>query len=214
MALSPEPGIRADRAAIARALHSAAAGDAGAEAALTGLVYGDLRRLAATLLRCERPGHTLQPTALVHEAWLRLADDSALHGVDIGEARRRFLGHAVRAMRRILVEHARRRAADKRGGARERVGLADCEGQGLAFDGMPRLGAVDASDLLDLDEALVSLSSHSPRVARVAELRIYGGLTTAEAAEAVSVSLATAKADWALAQALLTQWVRQGRGAR
>lgn len=161
---------------------------------LGALVYGDLRRLAAGLLRRERPGHTLQPTALVHEAWLRLADSSNLTIEEMQQARCRFLGHAVVAMRRILIDHARARAAAQRSPDPALVPAID----------LPLPTGPDAADLLDLDAALVDLASRRPRIARVAELRIYGGLSIADAAQLLGVSLTTAKGDWALAQALLS----------
>ncbi|MEM7205385.1 MAG: ECF-type sigma factor [Planctomycetota bacterium] len=163
------------------------------------LVYSDLRAVASQLLDRERAGHTLQPTALVHEAWMRLIDQQCLSNVDSDEARRRFIGLAAHAMRQVLVDHARRRNRDKRGGGMLPVTLSTA---------IPIAATTDCATILDLEAALVALQQRSERLARVAELRIFGGLSTQEAANVVGVSLATAKADWALAQALLTKSMR------
>jgi RNA polymerase sigma factor (TIGR02999 family) len=189
------------RAAVTEELERACRGDAGNGALLAGLVYDDLRRAAASLLRRERSAHTLQPTALVHEAWLRLVDETMFAGADAAAARRTFLSHAVQAMRRILIEHARARLRVKRGGNEKLTSLPAV--LAIAIDSAP--------EMLDLDAGLARLAERRPRVAKIAELRIYGGLSTAEAADVVGVSLATAKSEWALAQALLTQHVRGGK---
>lgn len=187
-----------DRSAVTRMLHRACDGDDIAHNDLSSLVYQDMRRMAARLLRRERRDHTLQATALVHEAWLRLVDETAFQGQQAAAARQQFLRHAVQAMRRILIEHARGRLRDKHGGGRPRVPLA--ESQVFQFE--------DPTELLDLDAALAELAERKPRLAQIAELRIYGGLSVAEASDVVGVSLSTAKAEWALAKALLTQRVR------
>ncbi|MFK7738832.1 MAG: ECF-type sigma factor [Planctomycetota bacterium] len=172
----------------------------GNEGALLGdLVYQDLRQLAANLLRRERSDHTLQPTALVHEAWIRLIDETAFVGQDVEAARAKFLSYAVQAMRRILIEHARRHKADKRGAGRAKESLTE----GMS----PYSG--DPAEQLDLDLALRELAERKPRAARIAELRIYGGVSVAEAAKVVDIPLGTAKQDWALALALLTQKMRE-----
>lgn len=152
-------------------------------AELFAAVYGELRRLARALLRRERPGHTLQPTELVHDAFLRLVDASAVRDVD----RTRFFGVAARAMRQVLVDHARRRRAGKRGGAWLRVTLDE----GL---GAP---AADLDELLALDEALEALAARDARAARVVELRVFAGLTVEEIAAALDVSKRTVDGDWA-----------------
>ncbi len=170
--------------------------------ALAGLVYDDLRAAATTLLRRERDALTLQPTALVHEAWLRLVNETTLRGGDLSAARRTFLTHAVQAMRRILIEHARARMRSKRGGNQRPEELPAA--LAAAID--------DAPEMLDLDEGLERLAQRRPRVARIAELRIFGGLSTAETAEVVGAPLSTVKVEWALAQALLSQHVRSGSG--
>lgn len=166
---------------------------------LSQLVYADLRRLANALLRHERRGHTLQATALVHEAWLRLVDSTMFRDGAMDDARRQFLGLAATAMRRILVEHARARLASKRGGRHAREELLD-----VADPGAP-----DAAEVLDLDQAVQSLASRRPRAGRIAELRIYGGMSVAEAAAVTGVSTTVAKGEWAIAQALLSRWLRE-----
>lgn len=198
---APDPAVA--RAAATHEIGRVCRGDAGGNASLAGLVYDHLRHAAASLLRSERVGHTLQPTALVHEAWLRLVDETAFVGDDAATARRTFLGHAVQAMRRILIEHARARLRTKRGGKQSPSELPAA--LAIALDQAP--------EMLDLDDGLHALAKLRPRVAQVAELRLFGGLSTAEAADVVGVSLATAKTEWALAQALLTQHVRGRSGS-
>lgn len=190
----PEPP---SREAVTRVLDRLCRGEAVGDD-LSQLVYEDLRRVASALLRRERKGHTLQATALVHEAWLRLVDATALHGDGVKEARQKFLGLAAVSMRRILVEHARARLRDKRGGGISREQLTDVAAAGDA----------DPAELLDLDEGIKALAARRPRAGRIAELRIYGGLSTAEAGEAAGVSLTVAKTEWAVAQALLGRWLR------
>lgn len=153
------------------------------------VVYNELRRLAAGYLRRERPGHTLQPTALVHEAYVRLLDQRQIDFTN----RAQFVGLAAVMMRRILVNHARDRIAAKRGGGAEHVSLT------LAGEG---IGAPEV-DLLDLNEALTDLSESDPRKGQIVELKFFGGLTTAEIAELLGVSVATVERDWKFARAWL-----------
>lgn len=153
------------------------------------IVYGELRRLAASYLRRERPGHTLQPTALVHEAYVRLMNQRQIDWSN----RAQFVGLAAVMMRRILVNHARDRIADKRGGGAEHVPLT------LAGEG---IGAPEVN-LLDLHEALNDLSETDPRKAKIVELKFFGGLTTDEIAETLGVSTATVERDWKFARAWL-----------
>jgi len=160
------------------------------------VVYDELRRLAARYLRGQRGGHTLQPTALVHEAYLRMAKGGALPLDD----RTHFFALAARAMRQVLVDHARRRAAVKRGGDPERVTLDDTLEIGRGGEEKRRL------DLLALNEALERLS---PRQCRVVELRYFAGLTIAEAAESLGVGTRTVEDDWALARAWLQRRLRR-----
>jgi RNA polymerase sigma factor (TIGR02999 family) len=172
---------------ITRLLHAWNAGDAEAREELMPVVYDALRRRAAAYLRRERPGHTLRPTELVHEVYLKLcAQNSGFQN------REQFFGVASRLMRRILVDHARARAAAKRGSG-VRVTLVDLP------SGKPEL----APDILALDMALDELATLEERQVRLVELRFFGGLTLEEAAEALSISPATAYRDWALAKAWL-----------
>lgn len=171
------------------------AGDPEAERRLVPLVYAELRRRAGAYLRRERPGHTLQPTALVHEAWLRLA------GQDVDwRNRSQFFGMASSLMRRILVDHARRRGAARRGGGAPRVALE--EAMGTTADG-------DRVDMVRLDEALTELAELDPRQGRIVELRFFGGLTTEETAGLLGVSPATIKRDWTVARAWLFDRLRE-----
>ena len=153
------------------------------------LIYSELRRLAASYLRRERPGHTLQPTALVHEAYVRMLDQRQVDWSN----RAQFMGIAAVMMRRILVNHARDRAAEKRGGGAEHVPLT------LAGEG---IGAVELN-VLELHEALTRLSESDPRKGRIVELKFFGGLTTDEIADALRVSTATVERDWKFARAWL-----------
>jgi RNA polymerase sigma-70 factor (ECF subfamily) len=159
-------------------------------------VYGELRRLAAAYLRGERPGHTLQPTALVHEAYVRLINQRQIDWTN----RAQFIGIAAVMMRRILVNHARDRIAGKRGGGAEHVPLT------LAGDG---IGAPEV-DLLDLHDALTDLSESDPRKGQIVELKFFGGLTTEEIAETLDVSVATVERDWKFARAWLYRAVSGG----
>ncbi len=166
------------------------AGDEDASVELLPRVYDELRRLANSYLRRERPGHTLQPTELVNEAFLRLIDND-LEALD----RAHFFALAARAMRRVLVDHARRLQANKRFAPEDRVTL------------LTRiLSAKDESvDLLDIHHALERYIEIAPRPAELVELRYFGGLTNPEAAEVLGVSLGTIERDWRLARV----WLRR-----
>lgn len=164
---------------------------------LFSIVYDELRRLAAAALRHERPDHTLQPTALVHEAYLRLADEPHARW----ENRSHFLAVAARAMRRILVDHARGRNAAKRGGGANHVPVDDV--QPAADDGGLAL------DLVMLDAALARLAALDLRQARIVELRFFGGLSVEETAEVVEASTRTVKRDWQVARAWLKREMAQ-----
>jgi RNA polymerase sigma factor (TIGR02999 family) len=158
---------------------------------LFAIVYDELRSLAENQLRRERPGHTLQPTALVHEALLRLVD------IPVGdlEGRAHFFGIAARAMRQVLVDYARRRQAVKRGGELNRVTLdTDLAGDDPA-----------ATDVLDLHEALTRLTAMDEALGRLVELRFFAGLTLDEAADAMGVSRRKAAKDWSVARL----WLRR-----
>jgi RNA polymerase sigma factor (TIGR02999 family) len=156
------------------------------------LVYSELRKLAARSLRGERAGHTLQPTALVHEAYQKLIDQRSVEW----QNRAHFYGVAAGLMRRILVDHARRRNARRRGGGAEKV--PDVE------DAAGAVGPRDV-DLVALDHALLELASFDPQQARIVELRYFGGLSLEETAEAAGISRATVHREWTLARA----WLRQ-----
>lgn len=159
--------------------------------ALLPLVYGELRRQAASFLRRERPGHTLQTTALINEAYLKLIDQRDVNW----QNRAHFFGIAAQAMRRILVDYARTRHREKRGGADENLPL---EVAVLAVSGEER-----GVDLVELDEALERLAKMDARQAQIVELRYFGGLSVEETAEALRVSPATVKNDWRIAKAWL-----------
>ncbi len=171
-------------------------GDQGAADLLVQAVYADLRKKAAAMLRRERPGHTLQPTALVHEAYLRLVDQKRV----VWQNRAHFLGVAAEMMRRILVDHARDRKAQKRGGSHTRVTLDEA----LASSG-PR-----ALDLIALDDALSELATLDLQQSRVVELRAFGGLSVEETAEVMEISPATVKRYWSFSRAWLARRMAGG----
>jgi len=181
-----------ERDDLTRLLEESAAGDETAAARLFPIVYDELRRLAGAALRRERPSHTLQPTALVHEAFLRLVDVKSSRLQDRGH----FIAIAARAMRRVLVDHARSRAAVKRGKAEARLSIDDVD-----------VAAVDATDmdLVALDQALERLAAIDERQARIVELRFFGGLTVEETAVVIGASDRTVKRDWQMARA----WLRR-----
>jgi RNA polymerase sigma factor (TIGR02999 family) len=166
-------------------------GDPRALDKLMPLVYDELHRLAARYMRRERPDHTLQPTALIHEAYLRLADQRNLQW----QNRAQFFAIAAQLMRRIVMKHAHRRHAAKRGGAARKLSIDE------AID----LSRERAADLIALDDALTSLATIDPQEGRIVELRFFGGLTVEETAEVLGVSSATVKREWRTAKA----WLRK-----
>lgn len=178
-------------------LHAWTAGDLGARNRLMSVVYRDLHKRAAAYLRRERVGHTLQPTALVHEAYLRLVDQRRV----VWQNRGQFFGVAAQLMRRILVDRARARKMAKRSGQWARVTVDD------AARAIPPVNV----DVLDLDAALARLATFDPRKCQLAELRFFGGLSLAEAGEALGISLATAERDWQAARAWLSKELRPER---
>jgi RNA polymerase sigma factor (TIGR02999 family) len=172
---------------VTRVLTEIARGDAHAAAELLPLVYDELRRLAAARLAAEPSGHTLQPTALVHEAYLRLVGSP---DGDSWDNRGHFFAAAAEAMRRLLVESARRKERYKHGGGRQRVGLEAAE----------PLVRAPSEDLVALDEALTRLTAHDPVKAEVVKLRYFAGLTMPEIARSVGLSLATVERYWTYAR--------------
>jgi len=181
---------------ITRLLTELKGGNREAQAELIPLVYQELRRVARNYMRGEKAGHTLQPTALVNEAYLRLVDGPPIDW----QNRAHFFAVAAQLMRRVLVDHARARAALKRGGNECRVSLQE---------GQERAQEKDA-DLLALDEALSRLAERDPRQARIVEMRFFGGLSEEEAAAVLGVSARTVKRDWSVARAWLFKQIRKG----
>jgi RNA polymerase sigma factor (TIGR02999 family) len=167
----------------------ASAGDPRASEELLPLVYGELHRLALSFMQDERRQHTLQPTALIHEAWMRLIGDPSPQWND----RAHFVALAARAMRQVLVDHARRRDADKRGGGAVREPL----------DAALELFEERSTNLLDLDSVLEKLRGLDPQLARIVELRFFGGASNEEIASALGTSTRTVERGWKLAQAWL-----------
>lgn len=164
-------------------------GDQSALEELMPLVYQELHRLAERSMRRERPGHTLQPTALIHEAYLQLVDQTRIQWKN----RAQFFGVSAQLMRRITLLHARSRGAAKRGGGFHRI----------TFDEDLPVSAHQAAELVDIDEALTSLAALDPRLAKVVELRFFGGLTVEETAQTLEVSPTTVKREWRTARAWL-----------
>src|SRR5438270_8439607 len=187
---------------VTRILSAIEAGDPQAAEQLLPLVYDDLRRLAARRLAGEGPGHTLQPTALVHEAYLKLV------GADPQQpwnGRGHFFAAAAEAMRRILIDRARHKQTRKAGGGRRRLDLDDAE---------PALEEGDGDRLLALDEALRQLEAEDPRKAELVKLRFFAGLTAEQAAAALGVSTSTAEKDWTYARSWLRVAIDRRSGPR
>jgi RNA polymerase sigma factor (TIGR02999 family) len=178
-----------ERDEATRLLRNLAAGDPGAADLLFPLIYEDLKRLAQAYLRREKAGHTLQPTALVHEAYVRLVNSDGLKATD----RAHFFRIAARAMRNLLVDHARRKQAQKRGS----------DPILRTQSALDRVGVWDEARLLELHEALEVLAQQDPRKAQLVEMRFFGGLSIPEVAAALDIGHATAERDWAFAKAFL-----------
>lgn len=181
--------VRASAADLAAALSEVAAGRDTSLQNLMSLVYEELRSLAAAHLRAERPDHTLQPTALVHELYLRLLKQRERHWLNDGE----FFQVAAQMMRRVLIDHARGHGRAKRG----------CQWQRISLDATTLFCSDRASELLALDESLSRLMMEYPRAAHVVELRFYGGLSVEEAANVLNTSPKTVKRDWSFARSWL-----------
>ncbi len=182
----------ADLTLLLDALHR---GEPDAAGALLAQVYAELRQLARAKMAREQPGHTLQPTALVHEAWLRLGDQTF-------ENRTHFFSAAAEAMRRILIDRARRKLAARHGGGAEHVGVDEIE-----------IAAPTQKDdeLLAVHEALDKLAAHDPRKAELVKLRYFAGLSIDEAADVLGISAPTAKRDWTYARAWLFREINTQR---
>ena len=187
----PEPDAGND---VTRILNAIRAGDARAGDDLMSAVYAELRRIAGAKMAREQPGHTLQPTALVHEAWMRLGEQTF-------ENRAHFFSAAAEAMRRILVDRARRNARGKHGGGAEHVDLAGLEIAAPLADG---------EELLAVNDALDRLAEHDPRMAELVKLRYFAGLSFEETAEVLGISVRTAKRDWSYARAWLHREISNG----
>jgi RNA polymerase sigma factor (TIGR02999 family) len=182
---------------VTRILSAIEQGDPHAAEQLLPLVYDELRKLAAAKLAQEKPGQTLQATALVHEAYLRLVDVGQVRHWD---SRGHFFAAAAEAMRRILVDNARRRRARRRGGTARRHSL----------EGLEAAAPVSDDELLAVDEALERLHKLAPARAELVKLRYFGGLTILEAAQALGISLSTANRYWAYARAWLHEELAEG----
>jgi RNA polymerase sigma factor (TIGR02999 family) len=200
MPIPTPPGGVAPR--ITELLKAWGAGDRHASEQLAPLIYEELRRQARHALRHEGEGHTLQPTALVHEAWLRLDGQQRAHW----QSRTQFFAVAAQMMRRVLVDHARGRQALKRGGDQVQVTLGGVDSE-LAASAVSTNAAegMQAVDLLALDEALARLATIDPTKARLVELRYFAGLSIPEAAVALGISAATVGREWAVAR----MWLRR-----
>jgi RNA polymerase sigma factor (TIGR02999 family) len=198
VAMTVDASEKSSSATVTRLLNQVCEGDAQASAELLPLVYEQLRALAARKMREERPDLTLQATALVHEAYVRLVDQTHIRQWD---GRWHFFAAAAEAMRRILVENARRKGRMKRGGDKGRVDLAGLE---LTVNDPP-------DDLLALDEALEELSQKHPQEAQLVKLRYFAGMTVDEAAQALGISPRTAARSWIYARAWLYTRITDGQ---
>ena len=167
----------------------------GAQDRLFEMVYGEMRRMASSFFRNERSDHTLTPTAVVHEAWMRLSGDASCAKED----RRYFFACAAQAIRRVLVDHARKHNSLKRGGGRIR----------LPFDGIDLAKSADSREILALDEIVSRLEDEDPELGEVVRLRFYAGLTREQAAEVMGLSLRTYRRRWDIARGWLLQALRE-----
>ncbi|QEF97464.1 ECF sigma factor [Stieleria maiorica] len=186
---------------VTRILNEIQQGNRASANELLPLVYAELRRLAGNRMRQEAAGQTLQPTALVHEAFLRLVGDAAVEW----DGRSHFFAAAAEAMRRILIENARRRKSAKRGGDARRHPISDADAIADAI-----ADADDLDDLLDLDAALTKLAADEPALAKLVELRFFAGLTIEESANTLGVSVRTVTRNWAFVRAWLGREMKSG----
>jgi RNA polymerase sigma-70 factor, ECF subfamily len=183
---------------VTHLLAAARAGDPGAHTLVVSKLYGELHRAAAALMARERPGHTLQPTALLNEAVLKLfGGDAPPPAVND----RYLFASAVQAMRQVLVDHARRRAAEKRGGGIDRVPLDDV---------LDWYGKQGAAEVIDVHEAIERLAAVDERLSQVVSLRFFGGLTVPEVADHLGVSVTTVEGDWRFARSWLRRELTRG----
>ena len=189
------PQSDSPQSTISRLIRELRNGDANAAATLMPLLYDELHRLAVYYMRNERAGHTLQPTALVNEAYIRLIDQRESDW----QNRAHFIAVAAQAMRRVLIDHARSKQRVKRGGLQVKVALEDVA---LAAGDQPQ-------DLVALDAALERLAKVDARQSRIVELRYFGGLTVEQTAEVLGISAPTVKRDWAVARAWLHRELRE-----
>jgi len=186
------------RTDLTRLIQDVQGGAPAAREALFEAAYAQLRRIAGALMRRERPGHTLQPTELVHGAWLKLVDQTRVAATD----RAHFLNIAGRAMRQVLVDHARRRGAAKRADRLNRVTFDDEAGHGVT----------EGVDVLALHEALERFSALDARAAQVVEARVFGGMSVDEVAHVLGVSRRTVELDWTVARRWLARELRVDHG--
>jgi RNA polymerase sigma-70 factor (ECF subfamily) len=183
---------------VTKLLRQLRAGDPGSSERLIAAVHGELRQVAARAMRSERPGHTLQPTALVNEAFLRLAGQTGVEWQD----RAHFFGVAARVMREILVDYARKHGAAKRGG-----------GVRVTLDDTLLISHDRLDEVLACDQVLIRLEELDPRQGRIVELRFFAGLSVEEVAEVMQISAPTVKREWASAKAWLHRELTQGFSA-
>jgi len=181
---------------VTRILESMESGDAKAAGELLPLVYAELRKLAAARMAKEAPGQTLQPTALVHEAWLRLTGNEEVKW----QGRGHFFGAAAEAMRRILIDKARRKHAQRHGGGQQRIDIQEIEIADVTKD----------DELLAVNESLEKFAAHDPQKAELVKLRYFAGLTIEESAQILHISAPTAKRWWTYARAWLYRQIQDG----
>ncbi len=199
MAAGLNSAEEAEPGEVTRLLQNMRAGDPAPVEELLPVVYQELRRLAAWHMSRERPGQTLQPTALVHEAWLRVQSETAHRW----NSQRHFFAATAEAMRRILIDRARQKQAVRHGGGLHRTELD--------LENLPIAAAAPDEELLEVDDALEALAAHDARKADLVKLRYFGGLSLEETARALEISVRTAKRDWAYSRAWLFREIGRRR---